>query len=64
MKRRPLLVLLVACSWISASVRAEEKAVPAAPVEVKEFKADDLEGLRAFYQTAKLDRLAARLQGG
>ena len=51
MKRRPMLSLLVALSWISAPVRAEEKAAPAAPVEVKEFKADDLDGLRAAINT-------------
>ena len=51
MKRRPLFALLFALSWLSASVRAEEKATPAAPVEVKEFKADDLEGLRAAINT-------------
>ena len=51
MKRRSLLALLVALPWISSPLRAEDKAAPTAPVEVKEFKADDLEGLRAAINT-------------
>lgn len=47
MKRHAQFVLLVALLWLSAPVRAEEKVTPAAPAEVREFKADDLEGLRA-----------------